>query len=111
MREFGVEKSWTQFVKVANEPLRVGVTADESLFFFQPLCISENGDVLVLLMNRSEIILYSRTDNKVLLREIDIEVHIVDPDTASEKTDQHVLIPLVVGMSQIETVENLHWEF
>ncbi|KAK7276540.1 hypothetical protein RIF29_17681 [Crotalaria pallida] len=66
------------------------------------------GDILTV--NYGELayklrVLELKPSSTVSVLETDIEVDIVDPDTASEKTDQHVLIPLVVGMSQIGTVD------
>ncbi|KAF7831581.1 Ubiquitin recognition factor in ER-associated degradation protein 1 [Senna tora] len=50
-------------------------------------------------------VLELKPSTSVSVLETDIEVDIVDPDTASEKTDQHVLLPLVFGKSQAGMVD------
>lgn len=72
------------------------------------------GDILTV--NYGELayklrVLELKPSSTVSVLETDIEVDIVDPDTASEKTDQHVLVPLVVGMSQIGTVDEGKFEY
>ncbi|KAE9596252.1 hypothetical protein Lal_00048781 [Lupinus albus] len=64
----------------------------------------------ILMVNYGELayklrVLELKPSSTVSVLETDIEVDIVDPDKASEKTDEHVLIPLVVGISQIGTVD------
>ncbi|XP_027351261.1 F-box/kelch-repeat protein At3g23880-like [Abrus precatorius] len=60
MREFGVGKSWNQLVKVSYEHLRCEGLLRPLLL----LCISENGDVLLLLNNDdTEVITYNRRSN------------------------------------------------
>ncbi|TKY57035.1 Ubiquitin fusion degradation protein 1-like [Spatholobus suberectus] len=66
------------------------------------------GDILTV--NYGELayklrVLELKPSSSVSVLETDIEVDIVDPDTSSEKTDEHVLMPVVFGMSQIGTVE------
>ncbi|CAL0315808.1 unnamed protein product [Lupinus luteus] len=75
------------------------------------------GDVLTV--NYGELayklrVLELKPSSTVSVLETDIEVDIVDPDKASDKTDEHVLIPLVVGVSQIGTVDEgkfLYYKF
>ncbi|KAK7372630.1 hypothetical protein VNO80_06017 [Phaseolus coccineus] len=66
------------------------------------------GDILIV--NYGELayklrVLELKPSSSVSVLETDIEVDIVDPDTSSEKRDEHVLMPLSFGMSQIGTVE------
>lgn len=66
------------------------------------------GDILTV--NYGELayklwVLELKPSSSVSVLETDIEVDIVDPDTSSEKTDEHVLMPVGFGMSQIGTVE------
>ncbi|RDX60463.1 Ubiquitin recognition factor in ER-associated degradation protein 1 [Mucuna pruriens] len=66
------------------------------------------GDILTV--NYGELayklrVLELKPSSSVSVLETDIEVDIVDPDTSSEKTDEHVLMPVVFGMSQIGTVD------
>lgn len=66
------------------------------------------GDILTV--NYGELayklrVLELKPSTSVSVLETDIEVDIVDSDTSLEKTDQHVLIPIVFGMPQIGTVE------
>nr|XP_027187922.1 uncharacterized protein LOC101492821 [Cicer arietinum] len=50
-------------------------------------------------------VLELKPSSSVSVLETDIEVDIVDPIESLEKTDQHVLIPVVFGTSQIGTVD------
>eukprot|EP00256_Glycine_max_P023542 XP_003545558.1 uncharacterized protein LOC100779441 [Glycine max] len=50
-------------------------------------------------------VLELKPSSSVSVLETDIEVDIVDPDTSSQKTDGHVLMPLEFGMPQIGTIE------
>lgn len=66
------------------------------------------GDILTV--NYGELayrlrVLELKPSSSVSVLETDIEVDIVDPDTALEKTDQHVLLPLEFGMSQSGVIE------
>ena len=63
MKEFGVEKSWIQLVKVSYQHLQI-----ESFPYYPlgPLCISENGDDVMISNNDdSEVIVYNSRDNRV----------------------------------------------
>jgi hypothetical protein len=67
MREFGVEDSWTQFLKISYHNLQINVYWYLSLF---PLCLSEKNDTLLLINNsESEAILYNWREN--IARRID----------------------------------------
>lgn len=50
-------------------------------------------------------VLELKPSSSVSVLETDIEVDIVDPDTASQKTDQHFLLPLVLGIPQSGVVD------
>jgi len=59
MTEFGVEQSWTQFLKISCQNLQIY----HELF---PVCLSENGQTLILLGSRgNEVILYNLRENRV----------------------------------------------
>jgi hypothetical protein len=62
MKEFGVQESWIMFLKISYHSLPFG----SPLVLF-PLCLSENGDTLILGCNsgKSQAILYSLRDNTV----------------------------------------------
>ncbi|CAL0304840.1 unnamed protein product [Lupinus luteus] len=64
MKEFGVENSWTQFVSISYQHLQV--RGRIKFFSLVPLCISENGDVLMMLNHNFELIIYYRGDNRVV---------------------------------------------
>ncbi|KAL2316977.1 hypothetical protein Fmac_030853 [Flemingia macrophylla] len=66
------------------------------------------GDILTV--NYGELayklrVLELKPSTSVSVLETDIEVDIVDPDTTSGKTDEHVLMPVGFGMPQIGTVK------
>jgi F-box interacting protein len=64
MKEFGVQESWIQFLKISYQglPIVYNVSCSRSLLF--PLCLSENGDILVLAWDRGkQAILYNLRDN------------------------------------------------
>ncbi|KAK7338965.1 hypothetical protein VNO77_19599 [Canavalia gladiata] len=65
MKEFGVEKSWTRLVNVSYEHLQTGYNEFHHVLF--PVCMSDNGDVLLLSDSDSGycIILYNQRDNRV----------------------------------------------
>ena len=66
------EESWTQFLKVSffnlqldyeSRELEIGYTPELIMY---PLCLSENGDVVVFGMNiKDEAIVYNWRDNRV----------------------------------------------
>jgi len=67
MKEFGVEESWTQFIKI-NYPIllkdfEIQEFYNGSLFYrpqLMPLCFSENGDTLIFAINLpDQAILYN----------------------------------------------------
>ncbi|KAH1239329.1 hypothetical protein GmHk_08G023792 [Glycine max] len=58
MKEFGVEKSWTQLLKVSYEHLQS--------YSLLPLWMSENEDVILLeSVGGYKFVLYNRRDNRV----------------------------------------------
>lgn len=62
MREFGVEKSWTQMLNVSYEFLQVLPYNAQ----VKPLCVSENDDLLLLAdSSRYELILYNPRDDRI----------------------------------------------
>ncbi|XP_027351270.1 F-box/kelch-repeat protein At3g23880-like [Abrus precatorius] len=66
MKEYGVEESWTLLMKT----IRLYFQIDSVLFpFFEPypLAVYENGDVLLMLMNRPrvELLLYNKKDDRI----------------------------------------------
>jgi len=64
MMEFGVEESWTQFLKISFQSLPL-VPNHRRLCLF-PVCLSENGDTLILACGqRKQAILYNLRDNIV----------------------------------------------
>ncbi|KEH29483.1 F-box protein interaction domain protein [Medicago truncatula] len=66
MREYGVQESWTRLVNVSYVHLKFYDIVPD--FLLLPLCLSENGDVL-LLANKEElldlVIMYNRRDDIV----------------------------------------------
>jgi len=61
MDEFGVENSWTQFLKISYTNLQI-----DYLPQLIPLCLSEDGDTLIFSINQADqAILYNRRDNRV----------------------------------------------
>jgi len=68
MTEFGVEQSWTQFVKISFQNIQVEDKFRDGRyhpFFMFPSCLSENGDTLMLVSycGDKEILYYLR-DNR-----------------------------------------------
>ncbi|KEH22597.1 F-box protein interaction domain protein [Medicago truncatula] len=71
MSEFGVEQSWTQFIKISFQNVQVDDRFRFSDWFHYqslmfPLCLSENSDTLVL-VSSPKAILYHLKDNRVEL--------------------------------------------
>ncbi|XP_045797824.1 F-box protein CPR1-like [Trifolium pratense] len=69
MTEFGVEQSWTQFLKISYQNLQVDIRFGQygELRFYQliPLCLSENGHTLIFENSvSSQLILYDLRDNR-----------------------------------------------
>ncbi|KAH1054573.1 hypothetical protein AAZX31_08G340300 [Glycine max] len=63
MKEFGVEKSWTLLMKVTYNHLQIPYPPDRPLL---PFCISENGEVLMLVNNDVlNMTFYNRRNNRV----------------------------------------------
>ncbi|CAL0324321.1 unnamed protein product [Lupinus luteus] len=70
MKEYGIEKSWTQVVNISYEHLQIQrfpfPLPGPRFYSSMPLCVSENGDVLMLIDDQQyEMILYNMRDNKV----------------------------------------------
>ncbi|RHN45824.1 hypothetical protein MtrunA17_Chr7g0235661 [Medicago truncatula] len=53
MKEFEVEESWTQFLKISYESLPIDYDAVRGFVLF-PLCLSEDGDALILVWDEAE---------------------------------------------------------
>ncbi|XP_058741596.1 uncharacterized protein LOC131613979 [Vicia villosa] len=65
MKEFGDEKSWTQFLKFSYNGVRMNYEFGRPLLKSMPLHLSENGDTVVLANNRQHrVILYNRRNNR-----------------------------------------------
>ncbi|XP_058739764.1 F-box/kelch-repeat protein At3g23880-like [Vicia villosa] len=81
MREFGVQESWTRLVNLSYVHLEWDFVPDIPLF---PVCLSENGDVLILACSEScgEVIMYNQRDDKV--------EHIQVLDTQIWQADDHM---------------------
>jgi len=62
MREFGVHESWTRLVNVSYAHLQI----EEPDRLLVPVCLSENGDVLMLAnKNPDDVIMYNQRDNRI----------------------------------------------
>ncbi|XP_045809916.1 F-box/kelch-repeat protein At3g23880-like [Trifolium pratense] len=62
MKEFGVQESWIQFLKISYQDLPIVYNVCSRLPLF-PLCLSENGDTLVLAWDRGkQAILYNTAE-------------------------------------------------
>lgn len=76
MKKFGVEDSWTQFLKVSYHDLLIdyGNFSDNDICYFQlvPIFLSEDGDSLILQSNLESqtILLYDRRHNRAKRTEI-----------------------------------------
>ncbi|CAK8541404.1 unnamed protein product [Lathyrus sativus] len=67
MKEFGVEDSWTQFLKISYHNLLLDPFED-LVSFLVPLCLSEKNDTLLLAHEYKQVtILYSWSDNTLAL--------------------------------------------
>ncbi|XP_058756991.1 F-box/kelch-repeat protein At3g23880-like [Vicia villosa] len=62
MKEFGVEDSWTQFLKISYNNLKIDYPFSRFNVCLLPLCYSEKNDTL-LVKNEEGSILYYRKDN------------------------------------------------
>ncbi|XP_058738959.1 F-box/kelch-repeat protein At3g06240-like [Vicia villosa] len=64
MMDFGVEESWTQFLKISYESLNIDHYLRDHIFDLIPLYLSENGDSLILANSlEGQAILYNIRDN------------------------------------------------
>ncbi|XP_058755859.1 F-box/kelch-repeat protein At3g23880-like [Vicia villosa] len=69
MKEFGVEESWMKLLKFdcyKYNLLHVYVIC-YGIVNFLPLHAFENGDMLIMVMERQQLILYSRRNNKIIM--------------------------------------------
>ena len=64
MMEFGVEQSWTQFLKISFQNLQVDKFVGLKYYLF-PFCLSENGETLTFASRGHEAILYNLKTNRV----------------------------------------------
>ncbi|CAL5193271.1 unnamed protein product [Lathyrus oleraceus] len=64
MKEFGIEKSWTQLLKISYQDLDIRI---KYKYFLAPVCLYEDGIALVLASRRRglEVILYNWSDNTI----------------------------------------------
>ncbi|XP_058739597.1 F-box/kelch-repeat protein At3g23880-like [Vicia villosa] len=68
MMEFGVQESWTQFLKISYEDLQIEYDFSQYSYqyFLHPLCLSEDGDTIILAGSQEEqAFLYNWRDNRV----------------------------------------------
>ncbi|XP_004517219.1 F-box/kelch-repeat protein At3g06240-like [Cicer arietinum] len=66
MKEFGVEESWTQFLRVSYENLQIDYNFGVQRLYLVPLHLSENGDTLILASDlEDQTILYNIRENSV----------------------------------------------
>ncbi|CAL5192729.1 unnamed protein product [Lathyrus oleraceus] len=77
MKKFGVEDSWTQFLKVSYQDLQIDYdfSDDAEKFRFQlvPMLLCEDGETLILKSNQDlQVILYNLKDNRVVRTEITV---------------------------------------
>jgi F-box interacting protein len=76
MKEFGIQESWTQFLKISYNNLCKSLQYDYEFLLF-PVCLSENGDTLILAWTWSlgwhdheQAIIYRLRDKAALKTEI-----------------------------------------
>ncbi|RHN45930.1 hypothetical protein MtrunA17_Chr7g0236771 [Medicago truncatula] len=78
MKDFGVENTWTQFIKNLENIHNDFVDAS----CLQPMCISKDGDTLVLTNRKqTQVVLYNLIDNKVertRINDISWFIHVKD---------------------------------
>ena len=70
MKEFGVEESWTQFLKISYPNLQPDYKLcewdEDYVGRLVPLCLSEKGDTLILTINSGDqAIFYNWRDNRL----------------------------------------------
>jgi hypothetical protein len=76
MKEFGVQESWIQFLKLSYQSLP-NVYNIRTASILSPLYLSENGDTLILIWdNADQAILYKMRDNTVEKTRITNEVRL-----------------------------------
>ncbi|XP_058784983.1 F-box/kelch-repeat protein At3g23880-like [Vicia villosa] len=64
MKELGIEKAWTQFLKISYHDLDIRI---KYRYFLTPLCVYESGIALILSNRRRglEVIIYNLSDNRI----------------------------------------------
>ena len=66
MKEFGVEESWTQFLKISYQNLGINYIVGHDGFLVLPVCLFENVATLILAIKKgNQAVLYNLRDNKV----------------------------------------------
>ena len=75
METSGVEKTWSLFLKIIYLNLQVDIRFNEKMVYHPlllfPLCLSENGDTLILAnSHEDQAIIYNIRDNRVGLTRI-----------------------------------------
>jgi len=88
LKEFGVEESWTQFLKISYHDLQLEYDfSDRGCKYylrFMPLFLSKDGDTLVLRSSlENEAILYNLRDNRVERTRITVHKTSIDDGTRS----------------------------
>jgi len=88
MKEFGVQESWTQFLKISYHDLQLNHDfRDDTLKYhlrFLPLFLSKDGDTLVLRSSlEREAILYNWRDNRVERTRVTVHKTSIDDGTRS----------------------------
>jgi len=66
MKKFGVEDSWSQFLKISYKNLQIDYDIFDTYFRLVPLFLSKDGDTLILKSSQEfEAIIYHWKDNRV----------------------------------------------
>jgi len=74
MKKFGVEDSWSQFLKISYQNLQIDNDIIDIYFQLVPLLLSKDGDALILKGYREfEAIIYHLKDNIVQRTEVDTD--------------------------------------
>ncbi|XP_058739929.1 F-box/kelch-repeat protein At3g23880-like [Vicia villosa] len=83
MKKFGVQDSWTQFLKISYHNLHIRYHYSDENFNIVPLFLSENGETLILNCNQevSQDILYNWRNNTVVRTNITARKTISDVRT------------------------------
>jgi len=105
MKEFGIEDSWTQLLKISYHDLLIDYDFSfdgGTMFCFQlaPLFLSEDGDTLVLQSDlESQTILYNRRDNRTKQTKI-----IGSRTTADNRTSDYDVVYLDEAKDYVESL-------